>query len=209
MSMGGTDEPIGQEQLMQQDELPTLEEFDDDEQLFARVLVAISRNEKAAMFRGRLIESLVARLLGPGTRFAPLGTWPFDLMTEDGLKVEVKTGITDFKISASDHHDADVWILVPMSGWSSGAERRYLVAHPEFITWARNLSDSLSVDRARELLGEVTEQGLVETVTRVAQGGAGLPPEEEPPVASEPIDRVPGDPALTRWRQAARAHQIR
>jgi hypothetical protein len=197
------------DELLQQSSLPALDTFSEDEQLFARVVVEISRNERAAMFRGRLVEAHVARVLGPGTRFAPLGTWPYDLMTENGVRIEVKTGSNEFRITASERHGADVWILVPTGEWSSEPEHRYLVAHPEFVGWARARSDTISVGRARSILGEVTEADLAAAVALVTEGVAGLPPEPEAPLEIEPIDRIPNDPELTRWRRAARAHQIR
>lgn len=209
MTDASEQEPESGEVLLEQRQLPAFDTFSDDEQLFARVVVAISRNERAAMFRGRLVEAHVARVLGPGTRFAPLGTWPFDLMTEDGVRIEVKTGTNEFRLAASERHGADVWILVPTGAWSSEPEHRYLVAHPEFVAWARTWSDTIAVSRARFLLGEVTEADLIGAVALVSRGLSGLPPEPEAPVEIEPIDRIPGDPDLSRWRQAARAHQVR
>lgn len=89
-------------------ELPEIESFTEDEQLLARVSVGIVRGG-GAMYHGRLFECAVARLLD--AKFPLLGTSPWDLILNDGTRVEVRSGATKFGrlMGVKDVH---AWVFV-------------------------------------------------------------------------------------------------
>lgn len=75
--------------------LPDLDSFSDDEKLLAQVTIGIVRGG-GAMYSGRFIECIVARLLG--ALFPLLGTSPWDLLLLDGTRIEVRSGATSFSL---------------------------------------------------------------------------------------------------------------
>src|SRR5687767_7277408 len=87
--------------------LPNLNSLDEDEQLLARVTVGIVR-EGGAMYFGRFIECVVARLLD--ARFPLLGTSPWDLILLDSTRIEVRSGATFFSLKGV--KDVDLWVFV-------------------------------------------------------------------------------------------------
>jgi hypothetical protein len=87
--------------------LPDFNSFSDDEKLLARVTVGIVRGG-GAMYGGRFIECIVARLLD--ARFPLLGTSPWDLLLVDGTRIEVRSGATCFSLKGV--KDVDLWVFV-------------------------------------------------------------------------------------------------
>lgn len=87
--------------------LPELESFSDDEKLLARVTIGIVRGG-GAMYNGRFIECIVARLLGAS--FPRVGTSPWDLVLGDGTRIEVRSGTTSFSLKGV--KDVDLWVFV-------------------------------------------------------------------------------------------------
>jgi len=86
--------------------LPELDSFSDDEKLLAQVTIGIVRGG-GAMYSGRFIECIVARLLS--ARFPMLGTSPWDLALLDGTRIEVRSGATSFSLKGV--KDVDVWVF--------------------------------------------------------------------------------------------------
>ena len=86
--------------------LPELHSFSEDERLLAQVTIGIVRGG-GAMYSGRFIECIVARLLG--ARFPMLGISPWDLLLLDGTRIEVRSGATSFSLKGV--KDVDLWVF--------------------------------------------------------------------------------------------------
>lgn len=86
--------------------LPDFDSFSDDEKLLAQVTIGIVRGG-GAMYSGRLIECIVARLLA--ARFPVLGISPWDLLLSDGTRIEVRSGANSFSLKGV--KDVDVWVF--------------------------------------------------------------------------------------------------
>jgi hypothetical protein len=88
--------------------LPRLSKFNRDEKLLARVIIGIVRRPKAALVRGKLIECIVARLLG--ARFPRGGIARWDLLLKDGTRIEVRSGDKSFSLKGN--KDVHLWVFV-------------------------------------------------------------------------------------------------
>lgn len=88
-------------------DLPEISTFTEDELLLARVSVGIVRSG-GVMYEGRLLECTVARILK--AKFPRFGTSPWDLLMEDGTRVEVRSGTKSFSLKGK--KDVHCWVFV-------------------------------------------------------------------------------------------------
>jgi hypothetical protein len=91
-------------------DLPPLKGFDEDEKLLAQVIIGIVRR-KGALFYGRFIECIVARLLG--ARFPQSGISRWDLLLPDSTRIEVRSGDKSFSLKGN--KDVHLWVFVHKS----------------------------------------------------------------------------------------------
>ena len=84
-----------------------LDSFNDDERLLAQVTIGIVRSG-GAMYTGRLLECVAARILDAS--FPTVGISPWDLALSDGTRIEIRSGATKFSLAG--RKDVDLWIFI-------------------------------------------------------------------------------------------------
>lgn len=137
-------------------DLPGLDSFTEDEQLLARMTVGVVRNG-GALFTGRYLECVVARLLGAS--FPRFGTSPWDLILDDDTKIEVKSGDSQFTLG--DAKEVDVWVFVH----KGGDALRFSVATSEQV--GKLGRRTVSAQRVAERYGVVGPDELASRVDAV------------------------------------------
>jgi hypothetical protein len=143
--------------------LPDLDSFSDDEKLLARVTVGIVRGG-GAMYGGRFIECIVARLLDAG--FPLLGTSPWDLLLGDGTRIEVRSGATFFSLKGV--KDVDLWVFV----YKGSSDALFSVATATDV--AALGARSISATRLASRFPPVGTCDLAATVAAVRGGRRGV-----------------------------------
>lgn len=134
-------------------ELPEIDSFTEDEILMARVSIGIVR-AGGSMYSGRLLECSVARLLGAS--FPEFGTSPWDLIMDDGTRIEVRSGASAFSLRG--RKNVHVWVFVH----KDDSEHQFSVASAAEV--AARPQRSVSRARLVEWLGYVDASGLAAAV---------------------------------------------
>ncbi|MFM7182562.1 MAG: hypothetical protein ACKO2G_14015 [Verrucomicrobiales bacterium] len=131
-------------------DLPDISTFSEEELLVAQVSVGIVRSG-GVMYEGRLLECTVARILK--AKFPRFGTSPWDLLMEDGTRVEVRSGTKSFSLKGK--KDVHCWVFVHKHH-ASGP--RYTVVSADDMASIRR--QSISAERLIEQFGLVSAKKL-------------------------------------------------